>query len=234
MVALYIILGILLFLLLLTLLPVRVDVRFREEFVLKVSYAFLRFKILPGEEKPEEEKEEKKPQKEKPEKEKGEGAVPKLKRIVKRKGFSGFLESLFELIGMVFHAGKNIVFGVKVKRFDLYLCLGGHDDPAAAAQLYGKLCGPVYAACAELFALTGAPRRRKPKKAVTVDLDYGSSENLVDFSARVSFLPFTILKEGLALLVHGLPVALGLLRAAKAPKQAQQPEQTYQTKGESS
>lgn len=231
MVALYIFLGILLFLLLLTLLPVRVDAHFQEEFTLKISYLFLRFKILPGEEKPEEAEKEEKPEKEKPEKEKGEGATPKLKRIVKRKGFSGFLESLFELLGMVFNAGKNIVHGIKLKRFDLYLCLGGHDDPAAAAQLYGKLCGPIYTACAGLFSITGAPRRRKPKKAVTVDLDYGSSENLVVFSARVSFLPFTILKEGLALLIHSIPVALGLLRASKAPKQG--PKQTLETKGES-
>lgn len=230
MVALYIILGVLLLLLLLTLLPVGVEVRFREEFSLRLSYLFLHFDLLPGTETPEEETAEKE---EKPEKEKGEGAGPKLKRIFKRKGFSGFLESLFELLGMAAKAGKNIFVKLKLKRFDLYLCLGGKDDPAEAAQLYGRLCGPVYAACGELFTLTGAPRRRKPKKAVTVDLDYGSSENLVDFSARLSFRPFTILKEGLVLLARGLPVALDLLRASKAPKPAGIQEQTQRKKGES-
>lgn len=230
MVALYIVLGVLLFLLVLTLLPVRVDVRFQEEFYLKLSYLFLHFDLLPGEDEPEETGEE---EEKKPEKEKGEGTMPKLKRILKRKGFSGFLESLFELLSMAAKAGKNIFLKFKLKRFDLYLCLGGKDDPAEAAQLYGKLCGPVYAVCSELFALTGAPRRRKPKKAVTVDLNYGSSENLVDFSARLSFLPFTILKEGLVLLVRGLPVALELLRASKAPKPVPKQAQTSNEKGES-
>lgn len=235
MIALYIILGVLLFLLLLTLLPVRVDLSFREEFTLKIGYLFFRFPVLPGKEETEEEEKkeagEKEEQKEKP----GEGAAEKVKRILKRKGFRGFLESLFELIGLAANAGKKIVRKIRLKRFDLYLCLGGREDPAETAQLYGKLCGPVYGACSALFSLTGAPRsRRRPKKAVTLDIDYGSSENLVDFSARLSFKPFTLLKEGIILLVKGLPAALRLLRSAKAPKPAPGTELSSNEKGETS
>ncbi len=204
MTALFIVLGVLLFLFLLLLCPVSFDVGFRQEFSLTLRYLFLRIRLLPGKEKPKEEKKEE-PSKKKKE---GEGSLEKLKAILHSMGFSGFLDSLFQLARMAANTGKNIIASMKWRRFDLYLCVGGKEDAAAAATLYGQLSGAVYSACGVLFGMTNCKR-----KAVTVDLDYSAPENLVDFSARVSVRPLSVLKEGLSLLIKGFPVLRKLLGA---------------------
>ncbi len=206
MLALKIVGGVILFLLLLLLIPLRAKLRFQNEFVLYLRYAFFQFCILPGREKPQAE------EVPKSEEEKGKG-TEKLRNILKAKGFFGFLQALFELIGIVLQSGKRIVKRIKLKRFDLYLCLGGKEDAAEAAVSYGKLSAAVYSACGAFFAL-----KKCRKKAVTVDLDYNSCENTVNFSGTVSVLPLFVLKEGISLLIKGLPKVLNLLRAAGPSK----------------
>ena len=64
MLILYYFLGLLLFLLLLTLVPVQAVIRFQEGFALELRYLFLRFPIIPGDEQPLEDAEEKEEEKE--------------------------------------------------------------------------------------------------------------------------------------------------------------------------
>ncbi len=200
MTALYIIGGILLLLFLLLMVPVRLDIGFREEFSLTVRYLFLRFPVLPGKEQ---EPEEEKPPEEKPPEKKKQGG---LKKILSRTGFSGFLQSLFQFVKMALASGKRLISRIKWKQFDLYLCLGGAEDAAAAAQLYGQLSAGVYSACGVLLGLWS-----RGKRGVTVDLDYSSDENKVDFSASLSLRPIHVLREGLSLLIKGLPMYKALL-----------------------
>lgn len=207
MIALYLILGILLLLFFLTLLPVRLEVSFRQEFALTLRYLFLSFRLLPGKEQPQKE--------EKPEKEeKKGGGLEKIKAILKQEGFFGFLKALFELVKMTASASRNVISRIKVRSFDLYLCLGGAGDAAEAAIRYGELSGAVYSACGFLFGLTGCR-----KKAVTVDLDYKSEENTVDFSAKISIRPIFVLKEGLSLLIKAMPSLRRLLGAGRKNKE---------------
>lgn len=212
MLALYIILGVLLFLFLLTLIPVRLDVSFQQEFSLTLRYLFLRFPILPGKEK-----EPKPPQEEKKE---GESGLNKLKAILKKQGFFGFLEALFELVKMAASSGKRLLGRIRLKKFDLYLCLGGAEDAADAAIRYGQLSGAVYSACGMLFGLTGCR-----KKAVTVDLDYDSPENKVDFSARLTVRTLYVLKEGISLLIKSFPILRILLGTGSSQKTVKKGEQ---------
>ena len=69
MIVLYVLGGLLLFLLLLTLTPLHATLRFQEEFGLELRYLFFRYKLQPGQE-PKEEPEEPEEKEEKP-KEKG-------------------------------------------------------------------------------------------------------------------------------------------------------------------
>lgn len=196
MLALYILGGILLFLFLLTLLPVRMDVAFREEFALTVRYAFLRFPLLPGKEAPEGPAPEPAP-----EEKAGPGAAGRIKRALKREGFWGLVQALGEFIKEALMASGRLLTHLKLKRFDLYLCLGGAYDAAEAAILYGKLSAGVYGACGMLFSLM--PCR---KKGVTVDLDYSAAENTAGFSASLSIRPLFVLKAGLVVLWNALPL----------------------------
>ncbi len=197
MIVLYVFLGILLFLFLLTLLPLRLEVSFQQEFFLTVRYLFLSFHLLPGKEPEEEPKQEEEAEKEK----KTGGGLDKLRKTLKQHGFNGFMNALFECVGQALSSSKSLVSRLRWKTFDLYLCVAGKEDAAEAALLYGRLSAAVYSACGFLFGLTGCR-----KKAVTVDLDYQAEENLVDFSAKLSILPLFVIKEGISLLIHSMPL----------------------------
>lgn len=194
-VILWVLLGLLLLLLLLTLIPVRAELEFHGEFALAVKYLFLRVPLLPGEPKEEDEE----PEEEKPKKDGKPGVLDRVKAALKREGLGGFLQALGELIKLLCQASAGILKRLKLRRFDLYLCVAGAGDAAAGAQLYGKIAAGVYPACGGLFTLL--PCR---KKGVTVDLDYGIEENRVDFSAELSILPFFVAAEGLRLVVKSL------------------------------
>ncbi len=196
MLALTIIGGVLLFLFLLTLLPVRIEVAFREEFALTLRYAFLRFPLLPGEEK----EGEPEPKPEKKEKA-GPGAADRLKRALKREGFWGLVQAVGEFVKEALMASGKLLPHLKLRRFDLYLCLGGAYDAAQAAILYGQLSAGVYGACGALFSVMPCK-----KKGVTVDLDYSAAENTADFSACLSMRPLFALKAGLVILWNALPL----------------------------
>lgn len=207
MTVLWIICGVLLFLFLLTLIPLRIDTAFQQEFSLTLRYLFFRFPLLPGKDEVEGVKEETEEEAEKPEKKLD------IKKILKRQGLSGFLKSLFELVQLAASASKRLISHVKLKNFDLYLCLAGAEDAAAAAIQYGQVSAGVYSACGILFGLMDCKR-----KAATVDLNYQLEESIVDFSARISILPLFLLREAFSLLIHGFPIVRRLLGADKRTK----------------
>lgn len=120
--------------------------------------------------------------------------------MLRREGLRGFLQTLQELAQAVGKASKSLLKKLRLNRFDLYICLGGEEDAAQGAILYGQVCGAAYSACGALFGLL--PCRRK---AVSVDLDYHSREHRVDFSAAVSIRVLFLLVEGLILLYKALP-----------------------------
>jgi hypothetical protein len=180
--------------------PVRLEVTFREEFTLSVRYLFFRFPLFPGEGQEEQEA----PVHEETASQEGEPSKPslgqKLRVILRREGLQGFLQTLKELSQEVGNASRKLLKQVRLKRFDLYICLGGEEDAAAAAVEYGQVCGIAYTACGIVFGLL--PCR---KKSVLVDLDYSSREDRVDFSGAVSIRVLFLLLQGLILLYRALP-----------------------------
>ena len=197
-IVLYILGGILLLLVLVTLIPARVRLEFREAFSSELGILFFHIPLFPGEGagEPEPEKEEKQEEEEKKPKKLGEN---RLKAALKREGFQGFLQSLGELIGLAGRAGARVLKRLRLREFDLYLCLAGKENAAASAVLYGRLSAGVYSACGGLFTLM--PCRHK---GVTVDLDYSAQKSRVVFSAELSLRPFFVLKELLVFFLKSL------------------------------
>lgn len=222
MTALAIIFGVLLFLFLLTVIPIKIDIAFSQGFSVTLRYAFLRFKLYPQKQKSTE------PPSDEPEKEKSEStSLDKLKEIVKRRGVSGFLKSLFELVKIVAGSSGRLLSHIKLRQFDLYLCLGCEDDPGAAALRYGETSGAVYSACGVLFSLFNCR-----KKAVSVDLNYTTPEDTVIFTARVSILPLFVMKELVSLLINGLPVLKRMLIFHKLPTNKKERASQQRKQGE--
>ena len=170
MIVLLVIAGVLLLLLLLLLIPLGLEAEYRQGFTLRLRYLWFTIPLLPGEE------EEAPAESPAPEDGEGPGGLGALKRgwnklraILRREGLEGFLQSLLDFTQAVKDSSQRLLRHVKLKRFDLYLCVAGEEDAAQGAVLYGKVSAGVYAACGALFGLL--PCR---KKGVTVDLDYGA------------------------------------------------------------
>lgn len=194
-IVLYIVFGLLLTLFLLLLIPLRVEAGFREELFLDLRYLFLRFPLLPG--KPEAEEEPQPEPKEKP-KDKP-GMLDKAKTAMEREGLAGFLGALGELIKLLLSFSAGIWKRLRLRRFQLYLCVPGAGDAAAGAVLYGQASAGVYAACGGLFSLLPCK-----DKGVTVDLDYSAETPRIDFTARLSIRPIFLVKEAAVLLFKAL------------------------------
>ncbi len=141
MVALYIIGGIILLIALLLLLPITAQIKFKDNFFLKVKFlGFTVYKLKPEEE---EKTEKEKPKEEKPKdkpKEKEQGIFQKLKA---KHGFKGAIKEIFDFAGNVITAVKPQLLKIKFRKFKLDLIVVG-SDAAMTALEYGAVCGIVY------------------------------------------------------------------------------------------
>lgn len=147
MTALWIILGIIAFFIVLFSIRVTVYMTYDEDFKLDVSWLFIKLHILPKKEKPEKEKPEK-PEEEKPPEEPKQETEKKDNIIVNfynNQGFSGVIQLLRDTVSAI-----NGMFGSIFKHFifrelKLYLSVGA-GDAAETAILYGKTCSVVFPA----------------------------------------------------------------------------------------
>ena len=156
MTALYVILAIIAFFVILFSVKFTLYLTYDNEFKVAVRWLFIKINILP---KSEEEKKKEKTKKEKPEKEKNAAEEEKpaeqtdntpkkdnmLVSFYKNQGFSGVMQLLNDTVsaikGMFGSIFKHIVF----KELKLYLRVGA-DDAAETAMLYGKTCSYVFPA----------------------------------------------------------------------------------------
>lgn len=151
MIALYIILGILLLLFLITLIKVEVFATYSEELTLTLKILFVRIPLISPdkkpkkkpEKKPEKKKEEKPaPKKEEKEKEKKQSYLQKLKE---KKGLSGLVSLFTSIAKIAVGALKGLFSHIVIKKLDVGILLSG-EDAATVALNYGKLCSVFYPA----------------------------------------------------------------------------------------
>ena len=164
MVFLYIILGILLLIFVISLIRVQVFVFYSEDLTLTLKILFFKIKLLPQDEekkkkekKPEKEKKEKKKKKEeeKPEKDKKEEKKkPSLIAKLKDKhGVTGLIELFRSAADIATGMLKGIFSHVVFEKLDVGIMLSG-DDAASVALTYGKVCSALYPAINILASAT--------------------------------------------------------------------------------
>ncbi len=164
MVFLYIILGILLLIFLISLIRVRVFALYSQDLTLTLKILFFKIKILPQpeekkekEKKPKKEKKEKKKKKEeeKPEKEKKEEKKkPSLIAELKDKhGVTGLIELFRSAANIATGMLKGIISHVVFEKLDVGIMLSG-EDAASVALTYGKVCSALYPAINILASAT--------------------------------------------------------------------------------
>lgn len=152
MLALYIILGILLFLFLLTLFNIYVFVIFEDELSLSVKVAFLKFKILPPEEKkkkagkkPKKEKKKKRKKKKKSDKKPEKKKQNKLSAYFKQKGVSGIVNIVKRVSKLAVGVLKDLFKKITVEKLKIEIKIAGETAEDTAVH-YGEVCSVFFPA----------------------------------------------------------------------------------------
>lgn len=160
MIALYIILGILLLLFLISLIRVQVFAQYAETLTLSVKVLFFKIQLLPAKEE-----KEKKPKKEKPKKKKPEQKKPEedkkekkkkpsfLSKLKDKKGITGLLSLFTSIAKIAMGMLKNIFSHIVIKKLDVGIALSG-EESADVAVNYGRVCSVLYPAVNVITAAT--------------------------------------------------------------------------------
>ena len=126
---------------LLLLLPITAQIKFENDFFLKIKFLGLTVYEFQNEkeEKAEKEKPKEKSEEAKP-KEKEQGVFEKLKA---KHGFKGAIQEIFDFAGKVITEVKPQLLKIKFRKFKLDLIVVG-SDAAMTALEYGAVCSIVY------------------------------------------------------------------------------------------
>ncbi len=150
MTVLYIILGIIAFIVLLLLIPLNIYLEYDDEVRLKIGYLFLKFTILPQQpEKPKKGKKKKAPEK-KTEVKKKEPEPKKKNPILEyadKHGLDGLLELVKVIAKIVVDVLKRTAKHLIIKKLVIRAVIAG-EDSADTALKYGYACSVIYPALA--------------------------------------------------------------------------------------
>ena len=219
MTALYIILGIIAFFVIVPSIPVVLDLEYTDAVRCKASWLFLKFDLYPfpekkkKEEKPKEEKKE-----EKPEEKKEEAPKPKkenfLKTFYNNQGLSGVIELLNNCVAALKRFSVKLVKrAVIIKKFHLEVHIT-EDDAAATAIKYGKVCSGLYPSLGFICS-----NMKVKDYKVNVFADYCGEKTTVEFITETAFIPRAMLNAGImlvfSLLKQLLKVAISNNKASK-------------------
>lgn len=202
------------------------------ELTLDIKFGVFRIHILPKKaKKPNPKKEAKKAAREaeaaaKKAAKKAEKDAAKAKQKEEREPFSCKTARLKELLADVREAVdaiwpplgrglKRIGKGVRIQPLQLSLTIGGQEDPAQAAQLYGYLHAAVWTVMPALEQLLTIP-----DPYLHVGMDFDSPDTKVEGEAGISIRVGTLIAVGFTVLI---PALRWFLKWNKKKKQAQKP-----------
>ena len=151
MVFLYIILGILLLIFLISLIRVQIFALYSDDLTLSLKILFFKIKILPQDEekkekkekKPKKEKKKKEEEKPKKEKKKEEKKPSLLSKLKDKHGVTGLIELFRSAANIATGMLKGIISHVVFEKLDVGIMLSG-EDAASVALTYGKVCSALY------------------------------------------------------------------------------------------
>lgn len=171
MIALWIILGILLFLTLVMLIKIELFAVYKNELSLKLKVLFFSIDLIPQKKnkskKKKPKKQQDKPKKAEDKKSKKENKPSYLKKLKQQKGVSGIVNILKSIAQIATTTLKGIVGHIVIHYLNVDMTIVG-EDAADTALKYGKLCGAVYSAVA---VITSETTCRDYTVSVTPDFD---------------------------------------------------------------
>lgn len=220
MTALYIILGIIAFFVILLSVKFTVTVHYENDVAVSVKWLFLKFDILPKKEKEKKPKKEKKKIEEKPKEESEVIPEPKKKkkdnmfvRFYNNRGVSGVVQLLKDaakaLGGMFKRIGRAFLFEELIISLKV-----GAGDSAETAIKYGKTCSAAFPA---MGLIVNTMRVKKYNLEINPDFIYGKNE--ARLHTKISVRPIKLINAVIVLAFELLfKVVIKLLKHSKAPK----------------
>lgn len=222
MTALYIILGIIAFFVIVLAVKVRVTVHYDDDVALDIGWLFLKFRVLPKKEKPDKPKKKKKEKKEKPKKEELEKKdetvkEPKQKkdnmfvRFYHNKGVDGVLQLLKEVELALKGMFRRIFRAFAFKELYISMTVGAGDSAETAIK-YGKTCEVAFPA---MGYIVSNMKVRKYNIEITPDFLYGS--NSARIHTQITVVPLRLINAVIIVAFQLLfKVVLKLLKHSKA------------------
>ena len=221
MTALYVILGIIAFFIILLSIRLCVTVHYEDDVELSIKWLFLNIKILPKKEKKEKKKKDAKPKKEKkPQQESEIIKEPKKKkqdnmfvRFYKNRGVSGVVQLLKDTAkavgGMFKRIGRAFVFDELFISFTV-----GAGDSAETAIKYGKTCSAAFPAMGLIVS-----SMRVKKYSIEINPDFINGSNSAKLHTKISVRPIKLINAVIIVAFELLfKVVVKLLKHSKAPK----------------
>ena len=161
MTALYIILGILLFLFLILMIRVEVFLKYTDSVILILKVLFVRITLVSPDKKPKKKKPKKekpkekkpKPKKKEEDKKKKEKKPTYLSKLREKKGLTGIISLFSSIAKIAVGALKGIFSHIVIKKLDVGIALSG-EDAASTAVTYGRVCSVLYPAVNVIAAAT--------------------------------------------------------------------------------
>ncbi len=226
MTALYIILGIIAFFVILLSIKIAVTVHYEDDIALSVKWLFLNIKILPAKHKDDHKKKPKKEKKkkEKEEKPKEESEIvkePKKKkgdnmfvRFYKNRGVSGVLQLLKDAVKALGGMFGRIFRAFKIEQLYIAMTVGTGEAADTAIQ-YSKTCAAAFPA---MGLLVNKLKIKKYSIDISPDFIYGKNE--AKLHTKISFRPIKLINAVFILVFELLfKVVFKLLKHSKAPEE---------------
>lgn len=177
---LYILLGIVLFIVLVMFIPITLRASYKEEFWCAVYIGFVKLQLVPA--KPKKEKKKKKAKKQTHKTEQPKKATEKKPSLIKKYGIEWLLNLIKKVAELAVSALQDFFSHILVKKLSLSISVAG-DDAADTAIKYGKYCAVVYPAVGTIVHVVKC-------KGYGVDINPNFSEKAeteinFDFAARI-------------------------------------------------
>lgn len=222
MTALYVIIGVIAFFIVLLSIKLVITVHYEDDISLSVGWLFLKFNILPkkeNEDKPKKEKKKKEKTEEQPQDKDETVKEPKKKkdnmfvRFYKNRGVSGVVQLLKDaanaLGGMFKRIGRSFLFE------ELFIALEvGASDSAETAIKYGKVCSAAFPAMGLIVSTM-----RVKKYSIDINPDFLYGRNVARLHTKISVRPIKLINAVIILAFELLfKVVIKLLKHSKVQK----------------
>lgn len=204
MTALFIILGIILFFVLLLSIPVFLELQYTDSVSVTLSWLFLKFKLYPGNK---EKKKKEKPQKEAPKEEEKKEEEPKkeepkpkkenfLKTFYNYQGVSGITELIRDCAAALGKFSKGFLKSIYIRKLRIDIRVT-ESDAAQTALKYGKICGEIYPPLGFICSSCHVKNYK-----VNILADYCGEKTKGEFETKVGLVPRSVMNAGIALVVR--------------------------------